>query len=180
MSEEKKSQIRRSLEFAKNELETLKAANPDGNYEQLEKMIEKLNDILNGVNQRKATLILLLKYIILLVLSYLVCGVGVMLTFGFGRSFLSNIPASHFITIIPLVALVLFLALRITSFVSNSHSLVTSLLCFVMIVIVMGLIDGIWLHICKSMDKSFLMVSLLAIISFLGDFYFSRQIYFIL
>ncbi|MDE6584560.1 MAG: hypothetical protein K2K15_04070 [Anaeroplasmataceae bacterium] len=180
MGEEKKSQIRRSLEFAKEELETLKATNPDGNYEQLEKMIEKLNDILEGVNQKRTTLILLLKYFILLVLSYLVCGVGVMLTFGFGRSFLNDIPATHFITIIPLVTLALFLALRITSFVSNSHSLWTSLICFIMIVILMGFVDGLWLHICKSMDKSFAMVSLLAIITILGDLYFSKKIYFIL
>lgn len=180
MSEEKKSRIRRSLEFAKDELETLKAANPDGNYEQLEKMIEKLNDMLEGGNQRKTTFILLLKYSILLVLSYLVCGIGVMLTFGFGRSFLSDIPATHFITILPLVTLVLFLALRITSFVSNSHSLWTSLICFIAIVILMGLVDGLWLHICKSIDKSFVMVSLLAIVSILGDLYFSKKIYFIL
>ncbi len=87
MNEEKKAEIRRSLESFQQQLEDLKKSNPEGDYEQLELIIKKLGDMLEGVEQKNYLLKTILKGILFFILLYLIYLVSECMVLGFGFTY---------------------------------------------------------------------------------------------
>lgn len=179
MNDEKKNQIRRSLEYAKQELEELKAKNPNGNYSDLELMIERMNSILND-NAEESVLKILIKLLLYFILAYVFCTISVAVVFGFSTSLLNDFPTTHFITILPLTSLVYFLGLRVMNFISNKaikQPLLSMLIFGVMFVICLAFLDDLCFHICENLDKSFLMATVLFIVTILIDLFVTQKMY---
>ncbi|MCM1131289.1 MAG: hypothetical protein NC310_00985 [Roseburia sp.] len=179
MNDEKKNQIRHSLEYAKQKLEQLKENNPNENYSDLELMIEKMNLILNE-EAKVSTLKIVFKLFIFSFLAYLFCTISVAVAFGFSSSLLNNIPSFHFFTILPLTALIYFLGLRVMNFISNraTHQPLFSMLIFgVIFVICVAFLDNLCFQICETLDKSFLMSSILFVITLLTDLFVTQKMY---
>ncbi|MDE5545874.1 MAG: hypothetical protein K2I88_00260 [Anaeroplasmataceae bacterium] len=179
MNEDKKNRIKNNLEFAKKELEELKLKNPDGNYEDLEFLIEKMNDALN-MTQTKSSISLLFKLILFFILAYVFSTVAVAAVFGFSHSLLSQIPPIQFITIIPLTSLVLFIALRVLNFISNKANkqpLFSMVFFGIILIIGLAFLDNMCIHLCSSLDKSLLMATVLLLVTILVDLLVTQKIY---
>lgn len=179
MNEDKKNQLKRNLEYAKQELEELKSKNPNGNYVELELMIEKMNAIING-EQGESSVKLLFKFFVFIVLAYVVCTLVVAAVFGFSHSLLNPIPPMQYITILPLTSFILFIGLRVLNFISNKalQSPIFSMFLFgILFIIGLAFLDNIWFHLCSSFDKSLLMATVLLFVTSLTDLLVTQKIY---
>ncbi|MDE6660578.1 MAG: hypothetical protein K2J93_01990 [Anaeroplasmataceae bacterium] len=181
MNQDKKDQIRQNLEYAKQELEELKSRNPDGNYDELEFMIKKMEDLLDkNDTSSKSGIGLLFKLLLFFILAYVSCTLGVTAVFGFSHSLLSPIPSVQFITIVPLTSLVLFIVLRILNYISNKATKqpIFSMILFGILVIVgMAFLDDMCIHLCSSLDKSLVMATVLLITTSLIDLFVTQKLY---
>ncbi|MDE6656794.1 MAG: hypothetical protein K2J85_07370 [Anaeroplasmataceae bacterium] len=179
MNDGKKNRVKRSLENVKQELSDLKSKNPDGNYDELEQMLDKMNSILDNEYKESATK-LLLKLLLFLILTYLTSTICVVIVFGFARSLLNPIPPLHYITIVPLTSLALFIGLRIMVFISNKATINSLFAMFIFCIIyILGLsfLDDLCFHICSSLGNSILMTSALFIIATIVDLFITQKIY---
>ncbi|MDE6407311.1 MAG: hypothetical protein K2K48_04890 [Anaeroplasmataceae bacterium] len=179
MNENKKNQIKHNLELAKKQLAELKSKNPDGNYEDLEFMIEKMDDMLN-MNKPQSSVGLLFKLLLFFVLAYVFCTIAVAVVFGFSHSLLSPIPSMQFITILPLTSLVLFIALRVLNYISNKaikQPLFSMLFFGIILIIGLAFLDNMCIHLCSSLDKSLLMATVLLIVTIVVDLLVTQKIY---
>lgn len=179
MNDDKKNQMKQSLEYAKQKLEELKLKNPNGNYQELELMIEKMNAILNG-NEEQSSLGLLGKLFIFFILSYILCTFWVAVVFGFAHSLLNPIPSINFISILPLTSFVFFIGNRFLSFISNKakqYPIFSMILFGIIFIIGISFLDSICFHLCSSFDKSLLMATSLFIVTSLTDLLITQKIY---
>ncbi|MDE7213401.1 MAG: hypothetical protein K2N42_02355 [Anaeroplasmataceae bacterium] len=182
MNDDKKNQIKHNLEYAKQELEELKSRNPDGNYKDLEFMIEKMEILLEQKDtDSKSGAGLLFKLIFFFILAYACCTLCVAAVFGFSHSLLSPIPSVEFITIVPLTSLVLFIALRILNYISNKATkqpIFSMVLFSILLIIGLAFLDDMCLHICSSLDKSLVMATVLLITTTIVDLFVTQKLYF--
>lgn len=157
MNDEKKKQVKNSLDYAKKELDELKSKNPDGTYESLEKMIQKLSDVVEDKNEEETSWIILLKLIFIFILSYIFCLIGVTAIFGFMHFLMEPVPPIYFVKIVPILTLILFLGLRIGNVISNrsvQHPFFSLFLFEIILIAGLAIVDTTWLHLCSSFDKS--------------------------
>ncbi|MDE7095823.1 MAG: hypothetical protein K2O23_04970, partial [Anaeroplasmataceae bacterium] len=179
---DKKNQIKRNLEYAKQELEELKLRNPNGNYEDLEFMIEKMEVLLKqDESDSESGIGLLFKLLLFFILAYVCCTLCVTAVFGFSHSLLSPIPSIEFITIVPLTSLVLFIALRIINFISNKATkrpIFSMVLFGILLIIGLAFLDDMCIHICSSLDKSLVMATVLLITTSIVDLFVTQKLYF--
>lgn len=182
MKKDRKSELKERIEKTEKELERLKVANPDGNYEDVEEFLRNLNRVLEDDDFRYPSRLFIAKIFILFFLSYLLCTITVSIVFGFTHSMLNPIPPMQFLMVVPLTSLVLFLVLRSLNYVSNKmniqHPLFFIIVSYVIIIIVFAFLDNLYFHICSSLDKSLLMSSLLMIIVTMVDMAYTKKIYF--
>ncbi|MDE7263336.1 MAG: hypothetical protein K2N64_01565 [Anaeroplasmataceae bacterium] len=183
MKAEKRNQLKQKIENAKEELEKLKAMNPYGNYEDIENFIKNMDYALDESNFRKGYgFVIFLKLFIIVIFSYILCTASVCIVFGFTHSLLNPIASEQFIRIVPLTSFVLFIALRSMNYASNKmtnqHPLFFMGLIYIVVIIVFAFIDNLYFHICISLDKSFLMATLLLITASVVDMIYTRKVYF--
>ncbi len=181
MNENKRNQLKQSLEEAKNKLKELKSTNPDGNYEELERMIQKMNDLIYLPNSTNTNAFLaLIKVLLAFILSYVVITVFVAVTFGLMYFILNPIEPTQFITIVPITSLILFLSFRIGSLLSNhfakNHPILALFIFSGMVIWVLALIDNAYIHLCGNFSDSLLLASAQVIIGLILDLYVAQKI----
>lgn len=182
MNDGKHNPIKKTIEEAKKQLEELKKQNPDGNYEEIENMISKMEDVFEqsqGYGVRK----ILKKFLKMIALFFVLCSIAIVIFFGF-TNFLLNpaIPPLHYIAIVPITSFILYFVLRVITVVYNKimtqHPILVLLICNVVSILGLAMLDQFCFQLCSSFENSILLAGGLCIIANVLDIYVMRKIYF--
>lgn len=180
MNENKRTQLKQALEIAQNKLKELKTADPNGNYEELENMIQRMNDMIYHSNPQKITFFIFIKILLAFLSPYLFCTIGVSVLFGFMSFILNPIEPARFISIIPLTSLILFLAFRVYSIISNrfatKNPIFMMLILSGILIVILAFIDTTWIHLCGSFSDSILLAGALVLMGLIVDLYVAQKI----
>lgn len=184
MNEDKKSKMKQSLEEAQKKLNELKTLNPNGNYEELEKVVQNLNDLLYRPQTNHFSLVKLMKVLVMIILPYIFCTCSVVMMFGFMNFILIPIEPKVYITLIPITSLILYLAFRIVNVVSNqidARNAIFFLILFgLVLVFVLASVDQAWIHCCKSFSDSLLLCFAQVIIALFMDLFCTQRLFYFL
>ncbi|MDE7106480.1 MAG: hypothetical protein K2O22_04880 [Anaeroplasmataceae bacterium] len=182
MNDGKHNPIKKTLDEARKQLEELKKQNPDGNYEEIESMIQKMDDVLEDSQGYSARRILK-KFFQMIVLFFVLCSIAIVIFFGF-TNFLLNpaIPPLQYMAIVPITSFILYFVLRVITVVNNKimtqHPILVLLICNVVGIIVLAILDQFCFQLCSSFENSILLAGGLCIIANVLDIYVMRKIYF--
>ncbi len=180
MKEEKKEEIKKSIEFAKKELEQLKENDPNGNYQTYEQMINQLSSLLEGEFPKGFARKMIVKFILGTLFLFLVSFVWIAAIFGFSSSLLNPISPYKFLYIIPSISLLLVILMRLLVMIMNHTSWNPfSVLLLFSFTSIFGLafLDSYWIHLCRTLDSSFLLATIVWL-SFIGlDLWIQRKIF---
>lgn len=183
MNEEKKAEIRRSLESFQQQLEDLKKSNPEGDYEQLELIIKKLGDMLEGVEQKNYLLKTILKGILFFILLYLIYLVSVCMVLGFGFTYLNINDFQRLSYLVPITSLVILIAHRIIEAALNTYKTAYPLFHFVVLnllfIFVMSFLDTLCFHVFTNIWQSLGALIAVCVFSAIGEFYLSKKFLFL-
>ena len=170
MKEDKKEEIKKTLEHAKKELENLKEDNPSGNYDQYENMINQLSYLIEDRLPKSFVRKLIFKFVFCLLFLFIATMILVAAIFGFSHSLFNPLPPLHFLYIIPLLSLILVILMRILILLMNysrGNPFWLILVFSFIIIFTFAMVDSYWLHLCESLDSSLLLSSVLWL-SFMG------------
>lgn len=184
MNEDKKTKLKQSLEDAQRKLDELKSVNPNGNYEELERLIQKMNAVLYHSQSSKLTFIKLIKIFFILIMPYLFCVCSVVVVFGFMNFILNPIEPILYVTIVPITSLIFYLTFRIINIILNKIEGMNSILflmCFgAIFVLVLAYIDQTWIHLCKNFSDSLLLCFCQVIMALLMDLFCTQKLFYYL
>lgn len=179
MNDEKRKEIQKSIDEFQKELQELKEENPTENYEQLENIINRLQKMLSGTNQKGyafKTFFKMACYWIILFVIYVVC-MGAMMGFFFQQIHVNDPMA--FAYLIPCSAFVLFICHRLASFVNSlihsEHLFINFLFSYLVIVLLLALIDYAFIHIGGNFWISLVVLFGATLLSAVGEFYLTRK-----
>lgn len=180
MKEEKKEQIKELLEEAKKKMEQLKEENPNESFDQSEAMIEQLTSLLEGKITKKMLCILIVKYVLSFLFLFIMNSFWIAIVLGYSNSLLNFMSTSQFFILLFSIAGIFVILLRGMAFLMNTlkGNPLSFLILFSLVTILsFAFIDGMWIHLCVSMDASLLLGTILWF-GFIGlDLWLQRKIF---
>lgn len=184
MNEDKKSKLKQSLEEAKQKLDELKTMNPNGNYDELEKLIQKMNEAVYQPHSNQFNFVKVLKILAVLVIPYIFCSCSVTVVFGFMNFILTPIEPILYATIIPITSLVLYLSFRIMNIILNQtegkNSIYYLFLLVIALVFILAYVDQTWIHLCDTFSDSLLLCFGQVIIALIMDLFCTQRLFYFL
>lgn len=182
MQEEKKAEIKRNLESFQQQLEDLKKENPDGDYEQLEKLIETLSNMLEGVDNKPFFIRFILKRIFFLIALFICYILSVTVMIGFSFPFLTLENPMRLLYIIPIVAGIILISHKVIDAVLNiikPESIFLGYLAGNLILLfLVAILDSFCFHVCSSMWQAFFSLAGAVIFSYICEYYLTRKFFF--
>ncbi len=180
MRDDKKNEILRSLENFQQQLEDLKKENPDGDYEQLERMIDYLNKMLNGEENQTYFVKYYLKKIFFIILSYILYTISTGAVLGFSYPFLSVTNPLRLLYIIPIVSAILFVSHRLIDLLLNiiksRHLLLHFVFLNLVLILILAFLDAICFKVCSSVIQAFVLLFIDTIFVTLWEFYLTKKL----
>lgn len=184
MNEDKRAKMKQSLEETQKKLNELKTLNPNGNYEELEKVIQNLNDLLYRSQSNHLTFARLIKILTIIILPYIFCTGSVVMVLGFMNFILIPIEPKLYITIIPITSLILYLSFRIVNVISNQingrNAIFFLILFGLVLIFVLACVDQTWIHCCKSFSDSLLLCFAQVLIALFMDLFCTQRLFYFL
>ncbi len=177
MKKDKNEKLKEVIDSLKNELDTIKNETSDVNSDDVDLLLQQINDVISG-NFRVSKFRLILHFFKFLLVGLLIDIFLVLVIFGFSTSLLNQISPISYLIIIPGVALVYYLTLRVLNLIisrlfgGSVFALISSCLIFS---VIYAVIDEKILHICTSFDKSLLLSTILMIFVIILDIIYASQ-----
>lgn len=179
MQDDKKQEIRKNLENFQQQLEDLKLSNPEGDYHELEVIIKRLNDMLDGVDKKNYFIKAFLKGLMYIVILYLVDTISICVVLGFGINYFGIVDVTRLVYIIPLVSLIMLVVHKIVEAVVSTlkkSPLLNLFLLNLIFVVVMAILDTLCFHICTNFWQAVIALFFANAISIFGEYYISSKI----
>lgn len=180
MRDDKKAEILRSLENFQQQLEDLKKENPDGDYEQLERMIDYLNRMLNGEQNQTYFFKYFLKKALFIILCYILYTISTGAVLGFSYPFLSLTNPLRLLYIIPIVSAILFVSHRLIDLLLNTlkrrHLLLHFVFLNLVLILILSFLDAICFKVCSSVIQAFILLFITTIFASIWEFYLTKKL----
>lgn len=181
MNENKKTELKKTIELFQKELEEMKQKDPEGDYSKIEKIISHLNDLLNGVQHKGYMLSLFMKLIFFTILIYISYAVCVGVVFGFGYSFINNSNPLRYTWIIPVLAFVIFLFHKLLDILLNKmpihHPMLNYVLINFLFIFGLAMVDTYYLHVASSLSDSLFLLTAITVLTFFSEIYMTKKVY---
>lgn len=183
MQEEKKAEIKKSLENFQKQLDDLRRDNPNGNYEYLEKLIETLSAMLDGVDNKKILHKLILKKILFSIILYGIYLLMSCVVLGFSARFLGFNTSYQLLYIIPIVSAILFVTQELTDGLLSSlhlhHPFALYFLSNFIVILILVLVDNSFFHICADIWQGFVILISISATAIIGELYLAKKFIFL-
>lgn len=179
MQNEKKSEIRRSLEHFQQHLSDMKEKNPEGDYSDVEKMITALTMLLEKMDSKNFMIIAFLKRVLFLFLQLIIYIVSICIVLGFSFSLLSFTDYMRLCYLIPIGGLVLLLVHRLLDAVLNTidskRPFFDVLFSNILMIVIFAFLDNLFFHMFKNVGSAIIVITSVLICASIGEFYLYRK-----
>lgn len=179
---DKKEELKRNLEHLEQQLQELKNSNPDGEYKQLEEIIERFKGMLDGVDEKGYFWKSLLKSVLFLILLYIIYLISVGAIMGFSYSYLIIYSPMRLAYLIPIISVVLFglhyVINILVNHVFNKRASMHFVFSNIAAIILFTMIDYAFLHLYSNVWICLISLIGISILSTIGEFYLSRKFLF--
>ncbi len=177
MKKDEEERIKESLDCLKKELENMKNENSNVSSEDMDHFLEQIGEVISE-NFKISKIRLIFHFLKFFFIGILIDIFLVLVIFGFSTGLLNQISPILYLAIIPLVALVYYLTLRMLNLIISrlfSGSIFVLIASCIIFAIIYAVIDDKLLHICSSFDKSLLLSNILMIFIIISDIIYASQ-----
>lgn len=179
---DKKEELKKNLEHLEQHLQELKESNPDGEYQQLEEIINRFKQMLDGVDKKGFFWKSLLKSGLFLMILYFIYLISVGAMMGFSYSYLRIYNPIRLIYLIPIISVVLFglhyFINIVVNHVFNKRTSLHFVFSNIFAIVLFAVIDYSFIHIYSNIYICLISLIGVSVLATIGEFYLSRKFLF--